>query len=43
MHGKVIGFNLADMATSPLLELNNFSTPSVKTQNDPELVVVVAW
>ena len=29
MHGKVIGFNLTDVATWPLLELNNFSTPSV--------------
>ena len=28
MHGKVIGFNLTDVATRPLLELNNFSTPS---------------
>ena len=29
MHGKVIGFNLTDVATWPLLELNNFSTSSV--------------
>ena len=35
MPGKVIGFNLTDVATWPLLELNNFSTPSVWTQNDP--------
>ena len=35
MHGKVIGFNLTDVASWPLLELNNFSMPSVWTQNDP--------
>ena len=35
MHGKVIGFNWTDVASWPLLELNNFSMPSVWTQNDP--------
>ena len=35
MHGKVIGFNLTDVASWPLLELNNFSMPSVWTHNDP--------
>ena len=35
MHGKVIGFNLTDAASWPLLELNNFSMPSVWTPNDP--------
>ena len=35
MHGKVVGFNLTDVATWPLLEWNNFSTPSVWTQHDP--------
>ena len=29
------GFNLTDVASWPLLELNNFSMPSVWTQNDP--------
>ena len=35
MRGKVIGFNWTDVASWPLLELNNFSMPSVWTQDDP--------
>ena len=35
MHGKVIGFNLTDVATWPLLELNKILTPSVWTLHEP--------
>ena len=35
MHGKEIGFNWTNVASLPLLELSNFSMPSVLTQNDP--------